>query len=359
VARDQNQPVALRVDATNVYWVNHGLDASGKETPNAGSILRAPKEGGTPVVIAAKQDSPTAVGVDATSVYWSVLNGVRRAPIAGGPSTTLFTLPAEGGMPMSLAVTDKEVLIGVLHMTKGGVYRVAKTGGGKPVWGGNADEGFPAWGIAPWNTYVFVCNGDGSTLGRANLSMHYLSVIVEKLGGCHGLTFDSDAMYWGDDGGHLRRLPFLGAGTPELAKRMMQSVADAKDLGEVAVDDAFMYWTEKTPGRIMRVSKRGGPSSVVIDNLKGPQALAIDDAYVYWAEPSAGTVAKAPKSAEALAALAARPAPSAPASAAPAAGGTPPVRLPGGANCPPGRVVYQDCMHACIGPDGCCAPGCQ
>ena len=57
MARDQNQPVALRVDATNVYWVNHGLDASGKETPNAGSILRAPKEGGTPVVIAANPHS--------------------------------------------------------------------------------------------------------------------------------------------------------------------------------------------------------------------------------------------------------------------------------------------------------------
>ncbi|MGH7294897.1 MAG: hypothetical protein ACRELB_08190 [Polyangiaceae bacterium] len=359
MARDQNQPVALRVDAASVYWANHGLDASGKETPNAGSIVRASKEGGDPVVVAAKQDSPTALDVDATSVYWTVLNGVRRAPVAGGPSSTLFTLPAGSGMPMSLVVTDKEVLIGVLHMTKGGVYRVAKTGGGKAVWGGNEDEGFPAWGIAPRNTYVFVCNGDGSTLGRANLSMHYMSVIVEKFGGCHGLTFDSDAMYWGDNGGHVRRLDFLEAGTPELAKQMMQSLADTADLAEVAVDDAYVYWTEKGPGRIVRVSKKGGARSVVVEGLKEPQAVAVDDDYVYWAEPSSGTVSKAPKSAEAAAAIAARPAPSARPTLAPAAIGPAPVRLPGGAKCPPGRVVYVDCTHACMGNDGCCAPGCQ
>ncbi len=358
VAREQNQPVALRADAANIYWVNHGLDAAGKEVPNAGSVMLAPKDGGSPVVIAAKQDSPTAVGVDAAAVYWTVSNGVRRAPIGGGSPTTLFALPAGAGMPVSLVVMDKEVLIGVLHMTRGGVYRVAKTGGGKPVWGGNEDEGFPAWGLAPWNTYVFVCNGDGSTLGRAHLSMHALSIVVEQLGGCHSLTYDSDAMYWGDDGGHVRRLPFLGTGTPELARRMMQSLAEAKDLEEVAVDDAYVYWTEKAAGRIVRVPKKGGSESVVVDGLRAPQALAVDDHYVYWAEPSSGMVSKAPKSAEAAAAIAARPAPPARPTPAPAAVPPPPVRLPGGAKCPPGRVVYQDCMHACIGPDGCCAPGC-
>jgi hypothetical protein len=58
-------PVNLALDDTYVYWT---------DPSPAGTVMRVPKTGGTPSVIA-RGTSPLAIAVDATAVYWSDQQG--------------------------------------------------------------------------------------------------------------------------------------------------------------------------------------------------------------------------------------------------------------------------------------------
>ena len=58
-------PTDLAVDDQYVYWVD--------DLP-VGTIMRVPKTGGTPSVVA-HDASPVAIAVDANAVYWSDFGG--------------------------------------------------------------------------------------------------------------------------------------------------------------------------------------------------------------------------------------------------------------------------------------------
>ncbi|MDP9037610.1 MAG: hypothetical protein M3O50_22665 [Myxococcota bacterium] len=86
VAINQNNPSALRVDATNVYW------------SAGGSILEAPKNGTSSMAlaIALNQGAVQYIAVDNNFVYWvSGGTAVVKTPIGGGAITTL--VPAVSG----------------------------------------------------------------------------------------------------------------------------------------------------------------------------------------------------------------------------------------------------------------------
>jgi hypothetical protein len=72
------------VDSTNVYWT--------QSLASGGSIMRAPKGGGTAVLLASGQSAPRIPVLDATSVYWinnSPPGGLMKVAIGGGAPTAL------------------------------------------------------------------------------------------------------------------------------------------------------------------------------------------------------------------------------------------------------------------------------
>lgn len=57
--------------------------------------------------------------------------------------------------------------------------------------------------------------------------------------------------------------------------------ADASAFG-IAVTETTVYWTEPTAGRLMKIARAGGPSSVVASGLEGPLHLCTDGSNLFW-----------------------------------------------------------------------------
>ena len=81
VAKNQNHPGALALDASRVYWVNEG----GTAVRDTGAILSCPKTGcgAGPTVHASAQNLPSSIAVDQGCVYWTVMGDASATPPNG------------------------------------------------------------------------------------------------------------------------------------------------------------------------------------------------------------------------------------------------------------------------------------
>ncbi len=88
----------IAVDSEYVYWL-----ATGSE----GKVLRVPKAGGQPLVLASDQGSPSSIAVAGGSVFWTIPNHVRWMPVSGSAS---FSEEAEDYDPRGLVAAGDLVL---------------------------------------------------------------------------------------------------------------------------------------------------------------------------------------------------------------------------------------------------------
>ncbi|KYF80008.1 hypothetical protein BE17_38145 [Sorangium cellulosum] len=195
----QSKPVAIAVDATNLYWA----DAVGY-TINKMSLAG----GAEPERLVAEQNEPFDLAVDATHVYWTldaetISKGmVLRAPIAGGEAETLA---ADQRQPRGIAVDATHVY---WVNQDGDVHKTQREGGGRDI-----------------------------TLVRAGL--HARSIAV-----------DATHVYWtAPNDGAVRRTPLDGG--------VAETFAEAQEMPwEIGLDETSVYWTNNVnPGRVMKRAK--------------------------------------------------------------------------------------------------------
>lgn len=59
-------------------------------------------------------------------------------------------------------------------------------------------------------------------------------------------------------------------------------VVSSMPSGYFAVHQGFVYWTETTPGRVLRAPVSGGSPEVLAAGLHFPEEIAVDDSGIYW-----------------------------------------------------------------------------
>jgi hypothetical protein len=121
IATGQNSPSGIAIDSANAYFA-----AAASGSPN-GNVMKAPLDGGAPVVLA-MGGQPDSLAVDSTTVYWADVGfgTIQSVPIAGGSSATVALAQPD---PTGIAVLDGEAF----WVTGGGNVVAATTDGGAPT----------------------------------------------------------------------------------------------------------------------------------------------------------------------------------------------------------------------------------
>lgn len=123
LADNQNQPSAIAVDDSGVYWVNQG---DGGPTGGVAMVIEA----GAPIVLVSGEDKAVEIALDSTDVYWTSAGSghVSRVAKACAPPCTPEIVADTQTNAWGIFVDDTDVYWTTQH-DGGAVSRTSKTAG--------------------------------------------------------------------------------------------------------------------------------------------------------------------------------------------------------------------------------------
>jgi sugar lactone lactonase YvrE len=263
----------MALDADNVYFTN----------TNANTLMKVAKAGGPAEVIAPASTpgmgQPWGVAVAGPYVYWATFadETIQRVGLAGESPTVLVT---GQGYAMEIVVDATS-----LYWTRqGGMVGKATRDGGPPmVW-----TSLGAWSIAIDETSIYWTNynalGTGPGVGKMSLDGESpVLLATAERDDPRGIAVDTSSVYWTNHfAGTVMKVSKAGGPTTMLASD--QGYPDF-----VAVDSTGVYWTAQRDGTVMRVGLDGGPPMIIASGQLSPGRIALDACYVYWLGGGAGT----------------------------------------------------------------------
>ena len=239
-------PEHIAINSTWVFWTNQIVVDGGY----ADTVMRVPKGGGTPTMIASGYGDITALAADETNIYW-------LAP----DKRTLMTARIEGGAPATLAT-----------------------------------ENLVSGGIALDSTYVYFPTAISDTrTGVMKVPIKggtpTLVVSLSEGGPLGNIVVDATSVYWAGIE-TIEKAPIAGGPVTLLA-----SYPYAVDTAGIAVDSTNVYWTRADAELLlMKIPLGGGTPTPIAGSPCGPGPITVDGTAVYWGNAGrsdcAGTIMK-------------------------------------------------------------------
>jgi hypothetical protein len=272
IATGQSRPSSVAADATYVYWTNGGMAACATLSGTCGgkgdgSVLRAPRTGGAPTILAGGLCGPNGIAVDGNSAYLVDTGdgAIVKIPLAGGSPTVL----AMGSFLGSLAIDSANVYFTEADSSglHGSIVKVPIAGGAPVVL---------ATGFAPDLTN-FGCGASPPTLAVDSRNVYWLTSALDSRGASvmavpisggsptalapiaqlgenvqtPALTVDGTDAFWAGTGAFLT-VPVGGGSATTIA--VFEQGSDTA-VGGMALDGTNLYWTTQGDGRILSTPK--------------------------------------------------------------------------------------------------------
>jgi sugar lactone lactonase YvrE len=289
-----------RCEGTKVIYCDAGVVSS----YDCGPVLACGQKGGMadcvqpnglpePILIAEGFLGARRIAIDAYDIYWTTVGGfngpdpvnamLMKAPLGGGPTTTLFESPDVGVIGIALEADDVYFTTAdhaFMKVDGSGVRRVPKAGGATTLLIGN-HYGPRSLALTPTDV-VFTTDGGGGAVRTVPKAGGAATSLATNTSLTSAVVVDSTTAYFASDGsGVVSAVPLAGGAVTTLASGQNEPAA-------LALDDKYVYWVNAgTPnssdGSVMRVAKAGGNPEVLSTGLYGPAAIAVDATGVYVA----------------------------------------------------------------------------
>jgi hypothetical protein len=280
---NQQSPIRVAVTGDDVVWLNDILHVNG----NIYAIMKAPRSGGDPVMLATGCcQIQTEMFADESGVYWTTMifsgstmsSTLMQVSLAGGPPRTLMTVPYYLGK----MVTDANYVY--TTASDGAIHAFPKVGGPPKMIAMGPSGGLG--GIFLRNGLLYAASKDGVIVvptsgGQASL--------IAQTSGAVEVGVDATSIYWTASAGIMR----LDMGSSRPPTLLNPNAGIGQSGVALHLDDTRAYWGN---GWVFSASKNGGDLQIYGQgaDFGGIMDLALDESAIYVADPT-GTIWKVAK----------------------------------------------------------------
>jgi hypothetical protein len=263
LASGENNPAAIAVDATNVYWANQVNAGTIKECLIGGC-------GGAGITLVTGQFQPSAIAAKSGNVYWTTSDDGQGN---GGQVIEC------GAANATVCNSSLLVLANTLQSPQGITADLVPF-----VYFTQRAPGTPGFG--PPGDAVEDCAINGCSLSPTPIALTQNDP--------YGVAVDSTNVYWADNGGgSVMKCVNSACNGTQVALATGQGNPGAR----IAVDATNVYWVNSSANTVVRCAIAGcsnNPTVLATDSVAGSTAgfLALDSTAVYWTNRNDNTVKK-------------------------------------------------------------------